>query len=141
MLNKGLGRVPSRAILIFVSGESKSSEDVPDQPGGAIDELPSSTRFRVRDSMGALRPGQAKVDAAYARGYALGQEEALADSLDRWRTVLLSILEARFGELAPIYLDYIEQADQDRVARYMVVATQAMSLDEIFGRLTQPDGI
>jgi hypothetical protein len=106
-----------------------------------IDDVPSSTRFRVRDSMGALRPAQAKVDAAYARGYAQGQEEALADSLDQWRTVLLSILEARFGELPPIYLDLIDEADQDKVARYMVVATQAMNLEEIFGRRTQPDGI
>jgi formate dehydrogenase maturation protein FdhE len=83
--------------------------------------------------MGALRPDQAAIDAALARGYARGLEEARMDALDRWRTMLMTMLEAKFGELSTESLDQIEEASEHTIERWIVAVLAAQSLQEVFG--------
>jgi hypothetical protein len=83
--------------------------------------------------MGALQPAQADVDAALARGYAKGLEEARADALDRWRTMLMSVLEAKFGDLTCDALDRIEEASEQRIERWLIGALGAETLEQVFG--------
>lgn len=89
--------------------------------------------MRARDSMGALRPDQVAIDAALARGYARGLEEARTDALDRWRTMLMTLLEAKFGELSAESLDHIEEAKEHTIERWMLALLAAETLEEVFG--------
>ncbi len=90
------------------------------------------SRFRNRDSMGALRPSRAFADGAYTRGYAHGLEEARNDALDSFRTVLMRVLEAKFNTLDDNTLDRIERAEQLLMERWIIRAAQATSLDDVF---------
>ena len=82
--------------------------------------------------MGALRPAQAEIDAAHARGYAHGLEEARADALDQSRTLLMTLLEKRFGELGDAHLDRIGDADGGTLEKWTVAVIASSSLDEVF---------
>jgi hypothetical protein len=82
--------------------------------------------------MGALRPPKAEVDAALAHGYAEGLEEARADALDSFRTVLSQMLELRFGPLPDSALDCIGEADQITLEKWVVQTAAVSSLDELF---------
>lgn len=104
--------------------------DPPTRPG-------LTSRFRKRDSMGALRPRQAELDAAFASGYARGEETAFAETLDRLRTVLCSILEVKFGELQAEALDRLEGADQKTLERWLTQTASAETLEDVFGPALQ----
>jgi hypothetical protein len=82
--------------------------------------------------MGALRPSQAEIDAALARGYAEGLEAGRLDTLDQWRTVLAAMLESKFGELGEPALVCIEDAEQRTIEKWMVAAIEAKTLDDVF---------
>lgn len=118
-----------------VSGQASSGGDeAPDffDEVGALDP-DALFRMRARDSMGALRPDQVAIDAALARGYARGLEEARTDALDRWRTMLMTLLEAKFGELSAESLDHIEEAKEHTIERWMLALLAAETLEEVFG--------
>ena len=106
-----------------------SSDEV---DGVASSPSTSEAPFRSRDSAGALRPSHADIDSAYARGYTQGLDEGGAASRDRWKTILCSLLEAKFGELDNHALDWIERANQATVERWMVAAISAQSLEALF---------
>ncbi len=106
------------------SRKSLPYPEPPTRPG-------ATSRFRKRDSMGALRPRQAELDAAFAGGYARGEETALAEHLDRLRTVLCQILEVKFGELDSDALDLLEDADQKRLETWLIKTAAAESLQDV----------
>lgn len=114
-----------------------SAEDAALVAPGVTDE---DAPFRARDSMGALRPSHADVDSAFARGYAQGLEERDAYAGDQWRTVLCSILEARFGDLDTLALNQIEGANQGTLERWMVAAISATSLEAVFSDKPKSNG-
>jgi hypothetical protein len=94
---------------------------------------PSSHRpLRPRDSMGALAPTQANLDAAHARGYAEGVEETREQALDDLRTILSRILEKRFGELDEPALEYIAEADELMLKKWIVLSIDIDVLDSLF---------
>jgi hypothetical protein len=112
-------------------------EDSQDHSRETIDPPPPSlrfvpSRFRSRDSMGALRPSRASADGAYTRGYAHGLEEARSDALDSFRTVLMHILEAKFDTLDDMTLDRLEAAEQPLIERWIISSSQAACLNDIF---------
>src|SRR5690606_25558986 len=89
--------------------------------------------LRPRDSMGALAPTQAKLDAAHARGYAEGVEETREQALDDLRTLLSRILEKRFGELEERALESIADADELILKKWIVSSIDVSGLDALFG--------
>lgn len=90
-----------------------------------------ATKFRAEDDMGALHPHRAELDDSYSRGYADGAEEARADNIDRWRTVLLTVLESKFGVVEDEVLDRIGESAQPRLERWLIAAVSASSLEEV----------
>jgi hypothetical protein len=81
--------------------------------------------------MGALRPHQAAEDAALARGYAHGYETAQAEALDRLRTLLMQLLEAKFSTLADDALDRIQEANETRLEHWILALGTACSVGEL----------
>ena len=123
--------------------ENVSAEETPKTKGTDSSPAPSAGptsapapdsnfQFRSRDSLGALRPSQAGRDAALARGYAQGMDEAHDAELDHFRTVLVSMLEAKFGELDTTGLDRVEAASQSTIDKWMIAALKAKSLSDVF---------
>lgn len=92
----------------------------------------SGTRFRARDSMGALRGDQAALDAAYTRGHADGTEEGREEGLDIVRTTLLELLETKFGEVSEDALELIEVADHAHLRRLIVRASISEEIAQVF---------
>lgn len=84
--------------------------------------------------MGALNPSQAELDEAHATGYARGLTEARDEALDDYQTMLSRIIEARFGDLAEPVLDAIAEADRDTLKKWIVAASLAADLDDVFAR-------
>jgi hypothetical protein len=129
-----LGALWIFGYVALVSGQASSgggeAPDFFDEVGAP--ESDALFRIRARDSMGALRPDQAAVDAALASGYARGLEEARMDALDRWRTMLMTLLEAKFGELSTESLDRIEEATEHTIERWIVAVLAADSLEAVF---------
>src|SRR6187551_1828650 len=78
------------------------------------------TWLREFDRSGALPEAHAAMDNAYARGHAAGIEEGRAEHLDAVRTLLLQLLEAKFGGLDERGLDRIEQASLPRLQRWIL---------------------
>jgi hypothetical protein len=95
-------------------------------------ERGSSSRFRARDSMGALRMEKAEIDAAYARGHANGIEEGREEGLDIVRTTLFEMLEKRFGEVSEEAMHRIEQAEHSQLRGFTVATLSADTLSEVF---------
>jgi flagellar biosynthesis/type III secretory pathway protein FliH len=95
-------------------------------------EQRSSSRFRARDSMGALRLEKAEVDAAYAQGHAHGIEEGREEGLDAARTIVLELLERKFGEVSDEAMEKIEAAGHPRLRAFTLAILTAHTLDEVF---------
>lgn len=85
-----------------------------------------------RDSLGALQPAKAELDAAVARGYAEALESSREENLDRWRTVLASMLEAKFGELDEAVMERIAEADQEQLEQWVMAVVAAAAVDQVF---------
>lgn len=124
------------AIVDFVSGVDEDDAPSPNSvlsPLGLEDEI-SGGPLRPRDSMGALRPSQARIDEALAQGYAQGLEEAQTDALDDARTILVAILETRFSTVDDATLDRIAEADLETVHRLMVKAVEVSDIGQLFSK-------
>ena len=92
------------------------------------------TWLREFDRSGALPAAHAAMDNAYARGHVAGLEEARADHLDATRTLLLQLLEAKFGALDDQVMDRLDEAQLPRVQRWILAILEATSVDEVLSR-------
>lgn len=92
------------------------------------------TWLREFDRSGALPAAHAAMDNAYARGHAVGLEEARADQLDATRTLLLQLLEKKFGALNDQALDRIEEAQLPRLQRWILIILDADSVDAVLAK-------
>ena len=108
---------------------ARRTHDVFEQSTEGADERLGAW-LRERDRLGALSETHAALDTAFSRGYAQGHEEALAERLDAARTVLLRMLETKFGEVCETALDRIETASLSTVERWMVALLSTSSVDE-----------
>ena len=81
-----------------------------------------SLRLRRHATLGALPEERANADMAYAAGHARGFEEARDAHLDSLRTVLMRVLEARFGEVEDETLDRLERASLRELEDWLVRA-------------------
>lgn len=84
--------------------------------------------------MGALHPNQAQLDEALATGYARGLAEARDEALDDLRTLLSVIIEDRFGELSSATMEYIAEAEREKLKKWIVAACLIEDLDDLFSR-------
>jgi hypothetical protein len=87
--------------------------------------------LREIDRTGALPEQHAAIDHAYARGHVAGLEEGRAEHLDATKTLLLSMLEMRFGPLNDEVLDRIDDAHLPRLQRWILATVDAQCMDEI----------
>jgi|SRR5690349_5719900 hypothetical protein len=87
--------------------------------------------LREIDRQGALPEQHAAIDNAYARGHVAGLEEGRAEHLDATKTLLLALLEARFGALSDEVLDRIDDAQLPRLQRWILAIVDAQSLTDI----------
>jgi hypothetical protein len=90
------------------------------------------TWLREFDRSGALPEAHAAVDNAYALGHAAGLETGRAEHLDGIRTLLLNLLEMKFGELDDgALLDRIDEAQLPRLQRWILAAVSAESVADV----------
>jgi len=89
--------------------------------------------LREIDRTGALPEQHAAIDNAYATGHVAGLEEGRAEHLDATKTLLLGLLEARFGSLDDDVLNRIDDAQLPRLQRWMLAVLDAQSPDEVLG--------
>jgi hypothetical protein len=89
------------------------------------------TWLREFDRSGALPQARAAMDNAYAQGHASGLEEAREEHLDATRTLLLNLLESKFGEVDYRELDRIEEAGLPRLQRWILALLTANSVAEV----------
>lgn len=92
------------------------------------------TWLREFDRSGALPEARAAMDNAYASGHAAGLEEGREEHLDAAKTLLLNLLEEKFGPLPDEALDRIEEALLPRVQRWILAILAAESVDDVFAR-------
>ena len=90
-----------------------------------------TSKFRRRDSLGALRPRQAEVDAAFTRGYTLGLEAGKVDALEDLRTLLFDLMEELLGEPTEAQLDQIAEASQRTLMRWILLTPLKESVGEV----------
>jgi len=90
--------------------------------------------LREIDRTGALPEQHAAIDNAYAHGHVAGLEEGRAEQLDATKTLLLALLETRFGSLDDRVLDRIDDAQLPRLQRWILAIVDAQSIDEIMER-------
>ena len=89
------------------------------------------TWLREFDRSGALPAAHAAMDNAYARGHAAGLEEARGDHLDATRTLLLQLLEMKFGALDDSTMDRIESAQLPRLQRWILATLDTTSVADV----------
>ena len=87
--------------------------------------------MRERERMGALGETEAALESALAHGHAQGLEEARAAALDDKRTLLLSMLEAKFGEVDDATMQAIEGTLPGHLNRWFLRLLEASSLAEM----------
>jgi hypothetical protein len=90
-----------------------------------------TSKFRRRDSLGALRPRQAEIDAAFTRGYILGLEAGKVDALEDLRTLLFNLLEELLGEPTEAQLDLIANASQKTLTHWILMTPLKDSVAEV----------
>lgn len=110
----------------MMRGTEQSAEEVVEGPDGRL-----RSWLRERDRMGALSDVHAALDDALARGYAQGLEQAREENLDRLRTILVQLLEARFGEVVADLQDVIEGASAGQLEKWIVGVLAATSAAEV----------
>lgn len=103
-------------------------EEIAEGPDGRL-----RAWLRERDRLGALPETHAALDDAYARGYSQGVEDAQTEQLDAARTLLLQMLEAKFGEVDDAAMDKIGQATQGMLSRWTLAVLSAPSVADVFG--------
>jgi flagellar biosynthesis/type III secretory pathway protein FliH len=84
--------------------------------------------------MGVLTEERAALDDALARGYAQGLEEARAETMDCLQTVLVSLLEQRFGDLEESAIDQIAEASAEQLQRWILGVLEATSPRDLLAR-------
>jgi hypothetical protein len=89
---------------------------------GSESEQRLSARLRRHAARGALPEERANADMAYATGHARGFEEGRDAHLDSLRTVLMRVLEARFGQVEEETLDLLERASLRELEDWIVRA-------------------
>jgi len=92
------------------------------------------TWLREFDSSGALPTAHAALDNAYARGYAAGLEEGRSDHLDATKTLLVQLLETKFGPLDDQTMDRIDDAQLPRLQRWILAILQAAIVDDVLAQ-------
>ena len=102
--------------------KARSSEAAVD-----ISEATLGEWLRKRNHQGVLSEGEAALDVAYAEGYRKGIEEGRSDHADAMRTLLLRVLEARFGVQDETTLDRIAEAELGVLERWIVDVISARS--------------
>ena len=90
-----------------------------------------TSKFRRRDSLGALRPRQAEIDAAFTRGYILGLEAGNSDALEDLRTVLFNLLEELLGEPTEEQLELIASASKKKLMHWILMTPLKDSVSEV----------
>ena len=94
--------------------------------------------MRERERMGALSETEAALESAMAHGHAQGIEEARAEALDNKRTLLLAMLEAKFGEVDDATMEAIEATLPGHLDRWFLRLLEASSLAELLKRVETP---
>ncbi len=89
--------------------------------------------LRKCNRQGILDEGEAALDVAFAQGYRKGIEEARGDHEDATRTLLLRVLETKFGELDEATLDRIAEAELSVLEQWIVDVIGAHSMAEALG--------
>jgi hypothetical protein len=90
------------------------------------------TWLREFDRSGALPEAHAAVDNAYALGHAAGLEIGRAEHIDGVRTLLLNLIELKFGEVDDgAILDRIDEAQLPRLQRWILAVLGAESVHEV----------
>ncbi len=92
------------------------------------------TWLKEFDRSGALPEAHAAMDNAYARGHVAGLEEAREEHLDATKTLLLHLMEAKFGELSDHALERIDEAALPRVQRWILAMLEAESIRDLLER-------
>jgi hypothetical protein len=98
-----------------------------------VSEAELSQWLRRCSRQGVLHEGEAALDVAFAQGYKKGIEEGRGDHEDAVRTLLLRVLEAKFGELDERTLDRIAEAQLGALEQWIVDAFGAHSMAEALG--------
>jgi hypothetical protein len=96
--------------------------------------------MRERERMGALGETEAALESALAHGHAQGLEEARAAALDDKRTLLLTMLEAKFGEVDAATMEAIEATLPGHLNRWFLRLLEASSLAEMLDCFERPPG-
>ncbi len=108
--------------------KARDSEDAVD-----VSEAQLSEWLRKCNRQGILDEGEAALDVAFAQGYKKGIEEGRSDHEDAMRTLLLRVLESKFGELNETTLDRIAEAELDVLEHWIVDVITARSMAEALG--------
>jgi hypothetical protein len=102
-------------------------------PLGACSDADERLRswMRERERLGALGETEAALEGALAHGYAQGLEVARSEALDDKRTLLLTMLETKFGDIDDATLDAIEATAPCHLDRWFLGLLGASSLAEV----------
>ena len=108
--------------------KARGSEDAVD-----VSEAQLSEWLRKCNHQGILDEGEAALDVAFAQGYKKGIEEGRSDHADAMRTLLLRVLEKKFGDLDEAILDRIAEAELGVLEQWIVDIIGAQNAVDALG--------